>query len=91
MYSGTLATLSRDVPYSIVFFPLYANIKAAFADKKTGVNSMTSVLFSGMIAGAVAAGIVTPTDVVKTRSDQTLSLLFTFIFYSNFLFLFVVP
>jgi len=28
---------------------------------------MPSILFSGGIAGAVAAGAVTPTDVVKTR------------------------
>lgn len=66
MYQGTLATLARDVPYSLIFFPLYANIKALLADSK-GNNSMISVLFSGVTAGAVAAGAVTPTDVVKTR------------------------
>eukprot|EP01036_Dinobryon_divergens_P027510 gene27510-36299_t len=27
MYSGTLATLSRDVPFSLLFFPGYANLK----------------------------------------------------------------
>ena len=68
MYQGTLATLARDVPYSLIFFPLYANIKALLADSK-GNNSMISVLFSGVTAGAVAAGAVTPTDVVKTRWD----------------------
>ena len=26
-YSGTLATLSRDVPFSLLFFPGYANLK----------------------------------------------------------------
>lgn len=33
MYQGTLATLSRDIPFSLIFFPLYANLKKAFADK----------------------------------------------------------
>jgi solute carrier family 25 aspartate/glutamate transporter 12/13 len=27
LYMGTLATLARDVPFSILFFPAYANIK----------------------------------------------------------------
>lgn len=66
MYSGTLATLSRDVPFSLVFFPLYANLKAQLADDKGG-NSVLSLLLAGGGAGAVAAGFVTPTDVVKTR------------------------
>lgn len=66
MYQGTLATLSRDVPYSFIFFPLYANVKASLANGR-GENSMISVLVSGILSGAVAAGAVTPTDVVKTR------------------------
>ena len=55
MYTGTLATLARDVPFSILFFPGYANIKKAFADER-GENSLSSLLFSGGIAGAIAAG-----------------------------------
>ena len=66
MYSGTIATLCRDVPFSIVFFPMYANIKAAMADSK-GENSFPSVLLSGMCAGGIAAAAVTPSDVIKTR------------------------
>jgi solute carrier family 25 aspartate/glutamate transporter 12/13 len=66
MYSGTLATLSRDVPFSLVFFPGYANLKALLADEK-GNNSVASLLAAGGAAGAIAAGMVTPTDVVKTR------------------------
>lgn len=66
LYSGTLATLSRDVPFSILFFPGYANLKALMADEK-GNNSVTTQLLAGGIAGAVGAGAVTPTDVVKTR------------------------
>lgn len=70
MYSGTLATLARDVPFSILFFPGYANLKALVANEK-GENSVGSQLFAGGIAGAFAAGAVTPTDVIKTRYGLT--------------------
>lgn len=66
MYTGTTATLSRDVPFSILFFPGYANLKALTADKD-GNNSIPSLLISGGTAGSIAAGLVTPTDVIKTR------------------------
>lgn len=66
MYQGTAATLTRDVPFSVLFFPGYANLKKAFADSK-GDNSIMSLLAAGGIAGALSAAIVTPTDVVKTR------------------------
>ena len=66
MYRGTAATLSRDVPFSILFFPGYANLKKALADE-SGQNSIGSLLVAGGGAGSVAAALVTPTDVVKTR------------------------
>ena len=66
LYTGTAATLARDVPFSLLFFPSYANIKIALADKD-GKNSLGSLLLAGGIAGAVCSGLVTPADVVKTR------------------------
>eukprot|EP01035_Chromulina_nebulosa_P018922 gene18922-24726_t len=66
LYSGTLATLLRDVPFSVLFFPSYANLKLLVADNN-GNNSFASTLFAGGLAGAIAAGAVTPTDVIKTR------------------------
>ena len=66
LYQGTAATLSRDVPFSVLFFPGYANIKAMMADER-GNNSMLSNLLSGVAAGALASGAVTPSDVIKTR------------------------
>ena len=66
MYQGTTATLSRDVPFSVLFFPGYANVKRMLADEK-GNNSMLSNLVAGTIAGGIAAGAVTPSDVIKTR------------------------
>ncbi len=43
-----------------------ANLKLLMADEK-GENSLGSLLLAGGVAGAIAAGIVTPSDVVKTR------------------------
>lgn len=67
LYQGTVSTLMRDVPFSLLFFPGYANLMALFADKKTGKNSIGSTLAAGCLAGALASGCVTPADVVKTR------------------------
>ena len=66
LYQGSLATLARDVPFSILFFPGYANIRTMMSDKN-GENSMISNLIAGTAAGALASGAVTPSDVVKTR------------------------
>lgn len=66
LYQGSLVTLARDVPFSIFFFPSYANIKKFLADDK-GENSIISLLVAGGLAGALSSGVVTPMDVVKTR------------------------
>lgn len=66
LYSGTTATLTRDVPFSVIFFPLYANVKAFYSDYFKD-NELLASLLSGATAGAVAAGAVTPADVIKTR------------------------
>lgn len=63
LYKGIAATWSRDVPFSIVFFPLFANLKIAF----DGDNSMIGLFCAGAISGSCSAGVVTPCDVVKTR------------------------
>lgn len=66
LYTGTAATLCRDVPFSIVFFPGYANLKSFLADEQ-GNNSIGSLLVAGLVAGAMGSGAVTPADVIKTR------------------------
>lgn len=67
LYKGTSCTLLRDVPYGIVFFPTYAALKAFTCNRETQQNSIFSVIGSGATAGAVAAALVTPADVIKTR------------------------
>lgn len=66
LYYGTSVTLLRDVPFSLLFFPAYANLKAFLADEN-GENSIASILVAGGVAGSIMAGLVTPADVVKTR------------------------
>lgn len=63
MYQGTAATWLRDIPFSIVFFPLFANMSKFL----NGDQSMLGLFAAGAIAGSVSAGAVTPFDVVKTR------------------------
>ena len=66
LYTGSAATLARDVPYSVIFFPGYAHLKKLLA-AADGSNSTASILAAGGAAGAMSAALVTPTDVVKTR------------------------
>ena len=66
LYKGARACLLRDVPFSAIFFPAYAHLKPKFQDEN-GYNSPLSLLTVGAIAGAPAASLVTPADVIKTR------------------------
>lgn len=67
LYKGTCSTLLRDVPYGMIFFPLYATLKQiGMSSSETPARPLT-VIAAGASAGAVAAAIVTPMDVLKTR------------------------
>lgn len=66
LYRSMGATLIRDVPFSAIFFPAYANLSQTFA----GANNTPKfhhILAAGGISGALAAGLVTPADTIKTR------------------------
>jgi len=69
LYKGTGATMLRDVSFSMVYFPLFANLNRLGPRKHPG--SSESVFWwsfvSGMMAGSVSAFAVNPADVVKTR------------------------
>ncbi|KIW06650.1 uncharacterized protein PV09_02358 [Verruconis gallopava] len=70
LYRGWSITIMREVPFTVIQFPLWEGLKAwALARSGTGrtqVSAGESALF-GSVAGAVAAGITTPLDVLKTR------------------------
>ncbi|XP_074853968.1 mitochondrial glutamate carrier 1 isoform X2 [Carettochelys insculpta] len=67
LYKGLGATLLRDVPFSIVYFPLFANLNK-LGQKSPDVKAPFYVSFlSGCVAGSTAAVAVNPCDVIKTR------------------------
>lgn len=67
LYKGLGATLLRDVPFSIVYFPLFANLNE-LGRPASGEKSPFYVSFlAGCVAGSAAAVAVNPCDVVKTR------------------------
>nr|XP_033784492.1 mitochondrial glutamate carrier 1 [Geotrypetes seraphini]XP_033784493.1 mitochondrial glutamate carrier 1 [Geotrypetes seraphini] len=67
LYKGLGATLLRDVPFSMVYFPLFANLNK-LGQKTPDEKAPFYVSFvSGCIAGSTAAVAVNPLDVIKTR------------------------
>ncbi|KAJ1978281.1 mitochondrial aspartate-glutamate transporter agc1 [Dimargaris xerosporica] len=67
LYRGTPATLLRDVPFSVLFFPSHALLKSCLEDPVTGQTPFWGVFASGMAAAFMASGLATPADVIKTR------------------------
>ncbi|KAG5887871.1 hypothetical protein JTB14_011406 [Gonioctena quinquepunctata] len=66
LYKGSRACFLRDIPFSGIYFPAYAHMKALFADEN-GYNSPITLFGAGVIAGVPAAALCTPADVIKTR------------------------
>ncbi|CAJ2510703.1 Uu.00g063280.m01.CDS01 [Anthostomella pinea] len=75
LYRGWGITVMREVPFTVIQFPLWEALKAWGREKKSKaaggsvgveVGAGESALY-GSVSGAVAAGITTPLDVLKTR------------------------
>ncbi|XP_015724003.1 calcium-binding mitochondrial carrier protein Aralar1 isoform X4 [Coturnix japonica] len=66
LYKGAKACFLRDIPFSAIYFPVYAHSKLMFADEHGHVGGL-NLLAAGAIAGVPAASLVTPADVIKTR------------------------
>ncbi|KNZ58300.1 hypothetical protein VP01_1958g4 [Puccinia sorghi] len=71
LYQGFGITISREVPFSLLQFPLYEKLKSQAAKRRSLPSSdqlpaHISAL-CGSIAGATAAALTTPLDVIKTR------------------------
>lgn len=67
VYKGLGATLLRDVPFSIIYFPLFANVNKLGQKSPREKAPFYHSFFAGCFAGSVAAIAVTPLDVLKTR------------------------
>jgi solute carrier family 25 (mitochondrial aspartate/glutamate transporter), member 12/13 len=69
LYKGVGACLLRDIPFSAIYFPVYAHLKKDVFNEGTNGKklSIPELLVSGALAGIPAAYLVTPADVIKTR------------------------
>ncbi|XP_051975204.1 mitochondrial glutamate carrier 1-like isoform X1 [Xyrauchen texanus] len=67
LYKGLGATLLRDVPFSIIYFPLFANLNNLGKKGADGPAPFYVSFLSGCAAGSTAAVAVNPVDVIKTR------------------------
>lgn len=68
LYRGYFTTLAREIPFSLIQFPLWEFLKKSVAES-TG--QATPLPWQGSLCGAVAGGfsaaVTTPLDVAKTR------------------------
>lgn len=69
LYRGGSATLLRDIPFTMIQFPIWEALKTAKqrAQGRSTVTGLESAAF-GSVSGAVAAILTTPLDVIKTRT-----------------------
>ncbi|KAM9311447.1 mitochondrial glutamate carrier 2 [Gastrophryne carolinensis] len=67
VYKGLGATLLRDVPFSVIYFPLFANLNKLGQKSPQQKAPFYHSFIAGCLAGSVAAVAVTPLDVLKTR------------------------
>jgi solute carrier family 25 aspartate/glutamate transporter 12/13 len=67
LYRGSHITLMRDIPYGLLFFSLYADLKYRLRDPVTNITPFHNILAAGMLAGMFTAAVTTPFDALKTR------------------------
>lgn len=77
MYRGAGITIAREIPFTVLQFTMWESMKEAYAKRMlvpstresgavSQIPASTSAMF-GSVAGAIAAGLTTPLDVIKTR------------------------
>lgn len=71
LYRGWNTTIMREIPFTMIQFPLYEWLKLKWAtyehEKLQQPLSLLKGAICGSIAGGIAAAATTPLDVVKTR------------------------
>ncbi|KAF0979965.1 hypothetical protein FDP41_001118 [Naegleria fowleri] len=67
LYKGASACFARDIPFSGIYFPLYAFLKEYFREEGATETSNGRLFIAGSIAGGISAASTTPFDVIKTR------------------------
>ncbi|UZJ53202.1 hypothetical protein CBS101457_002522 [Exobasidium rhododendri] len=72
-YRGFAGTIGREIPFTCIQFPLYEYFKTYIGMRSSNTTGKAHSIptwqagFAGSAAGAIAAGLTTPLDVVKTR------------------------
>ncbi|KAH8277377.1 hypothetical protein KR026_010004 [Drosophila bipectinata] len=67
LYRGFGSTIMREIPFSLIQFPLWEYFKLQWTPVTGYESSPLSVALCGAVAGGISAGLTTPLDVVKTR------------------------
>ncbi|KAI6191519.1 putative carrier protein PET8 [Aphelenchoides bicaudatus] len=66
-YRGFGSTLTREIPFAFVEYPLWEYLKRKWAINADGTVVPLKSALCGSVAGAISAGVTTPLDVAKTR------------------------
>ena len=66
IYRGWTATLARDIPWSFIYFPMYALLRD-LGLKELGFPGNFA---AGWLSGGIASVVCTPMDVIKTRLQK---------------------
>uniref|UniRef100_A0A8D0XWF7 Mitochondrial S-adenosylmethionine carrier protein n=1 Tax=Sus scrofa TaxID=9823 RepID=A0A8D0XWF7_PIG len=67
LYRGYKSTVLREIPFSLVQFPLWESLKALWSWRQDHVVDSWQSAVCGAFAGGFAAAVTTPLDVAKTR------------------------
>ncbi|XP_040215125.1 S-adenosylmethionine mitochondrial carrier protein [Rana temporaria] len=67
LYRGYKSTVLREIPFSLVQFPLWEYLKDLWSWKRGRTLDSWQSAVCGAFAGGVAAAVTTPLDVAKTR------------------------
>lgn len=67
LYRGWNTTIMREIPFTMIQFPLYEWLKQKWSSTTNQELSLLKGAICGSIAGGIAAAATTPLDVIKTR------------------------
>nr|XP_019942214.1 PREDICTED: S-adenosylmethionine mitochondrial carrier protein [Paralichthys olivaceus] len=67
LYRGFGSTVLREIPFSLVQFPLWEYLKTLWSRRQGHTLYSWQAAVCGAFAGAIAAFVTTPLDVAKTR------------------------
>lgn len=70
MFTGVVATLMRDAPFSAIYWFGYENVKSFLLERIHYSEALVHFL-SGALSGTFAAILTTPMDVIKTQIQST--------------------